>query len=181
MVTQPFIRVVLVGFMGAGKTTVGRILATHLGCTFVDLDDVIREREGREIAEIFRHSGEAYFRDVEAGCLRNTLQAIGESAVVALGGGAFAQPRNAALLREQGCRIVFLDASIEELRRRCAEPGAERPLFRDQNQFRQLYELRRGSYMAADLRVETGGKTPEQVAQEILRTLGLSAWAGDSE
>ncbi|MBZ5630799.1 MAG: shikimate kinase, partial [Acidobacteriia bacterium] len=61
-----------------------------------------------------------------------------------------------------------LDASVEELRRRCAGAEVERPLFRDENQFRQLYEARRGGYMAADWRVETGGKTPEQVVEELL-------------
>jgi shikimate kinase len=192
-------RVFLVGFMGAGKTTVGRLLAIRLGWSFVDLDDRIRAREGREIAQIFRESGEAYFREVESACLRELIEknetqgsstrrrnrgdaslgmtrfeggvSLGKTAeegvVVALGGGAFVQPDNARLLREYNYPSIFLDASVEELRRRCVGEGAERPLLRDENQFRQLYEARRGGYMTADFRVDTGGKTPEQVVEEL--------------
>ena len=189
----------LVGFMGAGKTTVGRRLAERLGWRFVDLDDRIREREGREIGEIFRDPGEEYFRKLESECLRALLEGketqgpstrtrqpaarnrrgwligaslIGmtaeEGVVVALGGGAFVRAENAAMLRQTGAPVILLDASVEELRRRCAGAEVERPLFRDENQFRQLYEARRGGYMAADWRVETGGKTPEQVVEELL-------------
>jgi shikimate kinase len=163
-------RIFLVGFMGAGKTTVGRLLAQRLHLPFVDLDDLIREREGRDIAEIFRQSGEEYFRSVESECLRDLVQGAASETprVIALGGGAFVRAENAALLRQTGAPVVFLDASVDELRRRCAGAGAERPLFRDENQFRQLYEARRGGYMAADLRVETGGKTPEQVVEDLL-------------
>jgi shikimate kinase len=91
-----------------------------------------------------------------------------DGVVVALGGGAFVQAENAAMLRQTGAPVIFLDASVEELRRRCEGEGAERPLLRDQNQFRQLYEARRGGYMTADFRVDTGGKTPEQVVEELL-------------
>lgn len=166
-------RIFLVGFMGAGKTTVGRLLAQRLQSPFIDLDDRICEREGRNIAEIFRQSGEEYFRRVESECLRDlTMEteagASGMPLVIALGGGAFVRAENADMLRATGAPVIFLDASLEELRRRCAGAGAERPLYRDENQFRQLYEARRGGYMAADRRVETGGKTPEQVVEELL-------------
>jgi shikimate kinase len=180
-------RIFLVGFMGAGKTTVGQLLAKRLGWSFVDLDDRIRAREGCDIGEIFRGSGEAYFRQVESACLRELIEeppgpstrasksgsrSLGmtgeDGVVVALGGGAFVQAENAAMLRQTGAPVIFLDASVEELRRRCEGEGAERPLLRDQNQFRQLYEARRGGYMTADFRVDTGGKTPEQVVEELL-------------
>ncbi|HEX9120223.1 MAG TPA: shikimate kinase [Terriglobales bacterium] len=168
-------RIVLVGFMGAGKTTVGRLVAQRLHWRFVDLDDRICQRERREIADIFRDSGEPYFRRVESECLRALVQEAAAAGslglaplVIAVGGGAFVQPNNAALLREYGFRCVFLDASVEELRRRCASGGPERPLFHDENLFRQLYEARRSGYMAAEMRVDTGGKTPEQVVEEVL-------------
>jgi shikimate kinase len=168
-------RICFVGFMGAGKTTVGGLVAQRLRCRFVDLDDRICRRERREIADIFRDSGEPYFRRVESECLRALVQetAAAESLglaplVIAVGGGAFVQPNNAALLREYGFKCVFLDASVEELRRRCASGGPERPLFHDENLFRQLYEARRSGYMAAEMRVDTGGKTPEQVVEEVV-------------
>ena len=168
-------RIVLVGFMGAGKTTIGRLVAQRLQCRFVDLDDRICRRERREIPDIFRDSGEAYFRRVESECLRALVQEAAAAGsmgsaplVIAVGGGAFAQPDNAALLREHGFNTVFLDADVEELRRRCASGGPDRPLAHDENLFRQLYEARRGGYMAAGMRVDTGGKTPEQVVEEVL-------------
>ncbi len=168
-------RICFVGFMGAGKTTVGRLLAQRLQGRFVDLDDRICQRERREIAAIFRDSGEPYFRRVESECLRSLVQEAAATGslglaplVIAVGGGAFVQPGNAALLHEYGFNTVFLDASVEELRRRCASGGPERPLFHDENLFRQLYEARRGGYMAAGMCVDTGGKTPEQVVEEVL-------------
>jgi shikimate kinase len=170
-----FDRICFVGFMGAGKTTVGRLVAQRLQRQFVDLDDRICQRERRKVADIFRDSGEPYFRHVESECLRALVQeaaAAGSSGLapplIAVGGGAFVQPNNAALLRDYGFKCVFLDASVEELRRRCASGGPERPLFHDENLFRQLYEARRSAYMAAEMRVDTGGKTPEQVVEEVL-------------
>jgi shikimate kinase len=99
--------------------------------------------------------------------------------VVALGGGAFAQAANAAMLKMASTRVIFLDAPVDELRRRCEKEGAGRPLFQDENQFRQLYEARRGSYMAAERRMETGGKTPAQVVDEIVQFLGLDSQVVD--
>ena len=167
-------RLVLVGFMGAGKTTVGKLLADRLQRPFVDLDDCICRHERRAIADIFRDYGEPYFRRVEGECLRALVEEAAAAVssglatpVIAVGGGAFVQPGNAALLREHGYLCVFLDAGVEELRRRCASGGPERPLARDQNLFRQLYEARRGGYMTAERRVDTSGKTPEQVVEEV--------------
>ncbi len=167
--------VFLVGFMGAGKTSVGRALALQLEWRFVDLDSRIEAQAGRTIAEIFRESGESAFRREETAALRTLLDELrqGVAAVVALGGGAFVQAENAALLREFGARVVFLDAPVEELRRRCAHLGGARPLFADENQFRQLYEARRSGYMKAGFRVETAGKTVSQVVAEINQRLRL--------
>ena len=175
------VRIVLVGFMGAGKTTVGRLLAQKLAWTFIDLDDEIVNCYGRTIAQIFEQSGEPGFRAIERSALQSLITSLdapehdhelscrGEAGIVlGIGGGAFVQPENAALLREHGFTSVFLDASVDELRQRCADAGATRPLYGDENLFRQLYEARRGGYMAADLRVDTGGKTPAQVVDELL-------------
>jgi len=167
------IRIVLVGFMGAGKTTVGRLLAGKLESRFVDLDDEMVQRSGRSVAEIFEQDGEAAFRQLERETLRDLLAGAAPT-VLAMGGGAFVQAEIAARLRRHGYTSVFLDAPLEELRRRCAAQASARPLFRDENQFRQLCESRRGGYMRADVRVDTGGKTPAQVAAEVAGALGVS-------
>ena len=172
-------RVVLVGFMGAGKTSVGRALAQLLGRRFLDLDDRIEQRQGRSIAEIFRDQGEAAFRQAESAALQELLEELPGSppAVAALGGGAFVQDENALRLRATAWPVVFLDASVEELRRRCALAHPSRPLFQEENRFRQLYEERRMRYMAVELRVDTEGKSIAQVAAEVIARLQLQARA----
>ncbi len=156
--------------MGAGKTTVGKLLADTLHYQFLDLDDKISQRFHRTIPQIFEEFGEPAFRQMESQTLREQVATLNFNLVLAVGGGAFVQPDNAALLRQQGFTSVWLDAPVEELRRRCA-PTQERPLARDANHFRQLYEARRAGYMAADLQVDTSGKTPEQVASEVAARL----------
>jgi len=166
--------VVLVGFMGAGKSTVGRALSLRLGLPFEDLDDRIQQREGKTIEQIFRESGEAGFREAETAALRELLGELDSSLrVVALGGGAFVEPGNAALIEEAEARSVFLDAPVEELLRRCMEEETERPLRQNPEQFRVLYEKRRRSYMKAAVRIETGGKDVDTVAAEVACSLGL--------
>jgi len=167
--------VFLVGFMGSGKTSVGLVLARMLGWRFQDLDDYLQQREGRTIEQIFRDSGEAEFRRLECVTLRELLVQLDASsnAVIALGGGAFAQPEVAAILKSTNCPVVFLDAPIEELWRRCEE-AVIRPLKRDAQQFRQLYETRRPHYRQASARVDTEGKTVESIAAEIAATFELT-------
>ena len=157
----------LVGFMGAGKSTVGRILADRLGWAFYDLDTIIEAHEQNTIANIFADAGEPKFRELERVALSVLLKDLQNHAVVALGGGAFAQPENRKILEMHGARTVLLNAPIDELRRRCSEGGGQRPLAVDANRFAQLFESRREAYGLADFRVETGGKTVEEVASEI--------------
>ena len=167
----------LIGFMGAGKTSVGRVLAARLGWRFLDLDERIEQREGRTIAGLFREDGEAAFRRAESAALADLLRELPTSAptVIALGGGAPVPEENARRLRATGCPVVFLDASLEELRRRCAQTQAARPLFQEENRFRQLYEERRMRYMAVEVRVDTEAKSVEAVAAEVLARLQLQA------
>jgi len=166
--------VFLVGFMGAGKTSVGRALSHRLGLPFEDLDDRIQKREGKTIEQIFRESGENEFRKAEMAALRELLGELPRSPrVVALGGGAFVQPGNAALIEEGDVDSVFLDAPVEELLRRCEQEQKERPLRRNPKQFRELYANRHQSYMRAALRIETSGKDVETVAAEVACSLGL--------
>ncbi|HET7441763.1 MAG TPA: shikimate kinase [Terriglobales bacterium] len=168
-----FSAIFLVGFMGAGKTSVGQALARRLGWLFEDLDNRIEQREGRSIAQIFRDSGENEFRRAEHAALRGMLQEVRSAPVVmALGGGAFVQPETAVLIAESGAKTVFLDAPIAELWQRSQE-GPERPLRGDEQHFRHLYQRRRPEYMKASIRVDTGGKNVESVVTEIIQLIGL--------
>jgi shikimate kinase len=158
----------LVGFMGAGKSSVGAALAEHLGWPFVDLDERIQSRETLSIEEIFQQSGEAEFRRMEHAALRDLLEeATSAPAVIALGGGAFVQPGNAMLLKDANVVTVFLDAPVDELFRRCQEQAVNRPLRRDREQFGRLHQERLPAYATALLRVDTGGKNVDTVVAEV--------------
>jgi len=169
----------LVGFMGAGKSSVGRALGQRLNWVFEDLDDRIERRASSKVADIFRDSGEPEFRRAEHEALREVLQELrgGVSRIVALGGGAFVQAKNAKLLRDAGVTTLFLDAPVEELWDRCCrqagELGAERPLLRRKDQFRELHLIRRKKYSGASLRFETGGRAVDAIADEIVQKLKL--------
>lgn len=165
--------IALAGFMGSGKTTVGSLLARQLVWRFVDLDTRIEEVSGLRITEIFERLGEPWFRGIER---EQLLEALGQAAeqatpmVLALGGGTYAQAANVELLRARGCAVVWLDCPIEVLLARCATITG-RPLFRDEQSFRQLYEQRLPFYRQANYRVEAGGETPG-VVEQIL-SLGI--------
>lgn len=170
----------LVGFMGAGKTSVGRALAQRLNWLFEDLDERIVSREGRPIADIFRDSGEPEFRRAERAALEDLLHELRGAGgrIVALGGGAFVQKQNAELLQAAGAATVFLDAPANELWQRCckqsAAAGIERPLLRRPEQFRKLYNARRRAYSNALTRVQTAERTVDAIADEIVETFGLA-------
>jgi shikimate kinase len=171
--------VVLVGFMGSGKSSVGRALASQLNWRFEDLDERIERRNDRTIAEIFREFGEAEFRRMEHEVLKELLEelASGAETVIALGGGAFIHESNIQLVEAKKISTVFLDAAEDELWRRCiaqqAELGMERPLLTRAGGFRELYQKRRPYYLRASTRQETDGKMVEQIAAELVQTLGL--------
>lgn len=163
----------LIGFMGAGKTSVGRALASRLGWNFCDLDQVIESREHKTVAEIFAGQGEEEFRAAETAALNELLQDASRrnDLVVALGGGAFAQPQNRDALQRAGAVTVLLEAPLEELRRRCNAEGAIRPLAKDEKQFAELFESRGAAYRLARHRINTMGKRVEDVAAQIERIL----------
>lgn len=172
--------IALVGFMGAGKTTVGRALADRLGWYFTDLDQLIEQRCGRAIPEIFRFEGESAFRDLEYSVLSEIIEGAGSpNLVLALGGGAFAAENVRARLLQANVPAVCLEAPVEELYRRCEQPGVVRPLRTNLPEFRQLYEQRRTSYGKADLCIGTGGKGIASVVEEIIS--GLKLVGGISE
>ncbi len=158
----------LVGFMGSGKSTIGRHLAHRLGWSFFDLDDEIERAEGCAIADIFASRGEEMFRRIEAEMLKQHVRWIerGRPSVLALGGGAFAQAGNRSLLEGNGISI-WLDCPFTVVERRaCNDP--RRPLAADPAQFRSLFDSRRDDYAKADLRIEIGSDDPEQAVESIL-------------
>jgi len=166
----------LVGFMGAGKTTIGQALAAKLGWRFVDLDDLIVKRGGRTIPEIFQQDGEVAFRDLEQQLLQQAIRpSQAGGAVLSLGGGAFIDNTNQQLLRENGIPAVFLDASAEELFDRCQQPGVYRPLLSDRDGFSALYERRRPAYMNAAFCIQTAGREIASIVDEIMTQLGLGS------
>jgi shikimate kinase len=156
----------LLGFMGAGKSTVGVLLAEKLGWRFIDLDANIEAGEGATVREIFDRAGEPYFRQVERAALIEASRS--EPAVIALGGGTFVQRANFELIRETGAATVWLDCSLEELGRRCTGKN-DRPLFRDSLSFVQLFQQRLPYYRLADYRISTEGREPQEVVEQILR------------
>lgn len=165
--------------MGAGKTSVGLALGQRLNWLFEDLDDRIERAQVRTVAEIFRDSGEKAFRLAERAALLEVLKELdaGSLRIVALGGGAFVQPENAALLKDANVATVFLDAPVDELWQRCSEQmrekGASRPLLQSERQFRGLHQARRKHYLCASLKIETGGRTIDAIANEIIAALKL--------
>ena len=161
----------LAGFMGSGKTTIGRAVAGKLGWSFADLDADIESAEKTPIAEIFAKEGEAAFRAMETAALRARDESIsrGNQTVVALGGGAFAQPANVELLRQSGVS-VWLDCPVELAMRRIAAEK-HRPLAQDPDQFKRLYESRRPLYAKADFRVAVTNDKAAETAAEIIRLL----------
>jgi shikimate kinase len=165
--------VALVGFMGAGKTTVGRTLAERLGWRFADLDERIEAQQGRTIPQIFAEDGERRFREIERDALAREFNGGLRFLVLALGGGAFVSESIREALRSQQVPAVWLDAPAEELFRRCEQPSNLRPLRRDLRQFCELYETRAPSYGRADLKVATGSKAISVVVEEIIARLGL--------
>ena len=166
--------VVITGFMGAGKTTVGRALAGLLGETFTDLDDAVKDLEGRGPRELIDEEGEEYFREAETRALRRVLES-GAARVVATGGGAWALARNRSLVTAHGCFSVWLDAPFELCLRRIEDEGARdsRPFARDTERARRLYEERLAAYRQTDLRVRvTPEASGEGLAAEIAAALG---------
>lgn len=168
--------VILVGLPGAGKSTVGRLLAAALGADVRDIDLEVERRAGMRVAEIFESYGEAGFRALER---READRAIaGAPAVVIPGGGWAAQPGNLAAVRGRAL-TVYLHASAEKAAGRVASQGG-RPLLDDAEpvgRMRSLLAERSGYYEQCDVRVETEGKSPEELALEIAE-LALEAGVG---
>ncbi len=159
----------LVGFMGSGKSAVGRLLADELGWFFADIDQDIEQAEGVSIVEIFEQRGEEEFRRIEQEALRKRIRDVecGKPMVVALGGGAFVDPANRKLLEERGV-TVWLDCPFARI---CArvEGQTHRPLARDPEKFQRLYDDRRDAYSKAEHRIEADTDDTAAIVAEILK------------
>lgn len=161
--------IVLVGFMGSGKSRIGQFLAKRLELPFADSDAEIAKAFGMPIAEIFQTRGEAEFRAAERRTIFGLLGA--GLRIIAIGGGAFVDPETRSVLL-QSARTVWLDPPFEVISARVSR-SAHRPLAvaRSRDELRQLWEERRPSYASAHFRIETGEDDPERAVDRIVALL----------
>ncbi len=163
--------IVLTGFMGTGKTEVGRELARVLGWRVIDVDDEIVKEQDMSINEIFSRFGEPAFRDIETHMVGKISQ--NRNVIISTGGGAVLRQENMDILRERGV-IICLDATPETIFKRTSSNG-ERPLLQVEDPLRRIRELmesRKPFYQKADITIDTEGKTPMLIAEEILEKIG---------
>src|ERR1700674_68551 len=171
--------VCLTGFMGAGKTTVGNLLARQLAWRFEDLDTRIENYTALAIPAIFERLGEPAFRRIESEQLEVALARAAESRealVLALGGGTYAQPGMVYRLRAAGAIVIWIDCPVEQLLARCAMM-TNRPLFRDEPSFRDLLAARMPFYEQANHRM-AGGDDPAKIVECILALPPFERWLG---
>ena len=154
----------LVGFMGAGKTTVARAMAKRLDWQAMDIDELIEARERQTVAALFAKQGEAYFRARERAVLLE--QAGARHAIVATGGGTFVDPQNRAIIHHDGVS-VWLDVPLDRLIARIPVDG-RRPLAADRAEFERLYLARRAAYEQAHHRIDAARATADEVAEELI-------------
>src|SRR5947208_17057028 len=162
-------KIYLVGFMGAGKTTVGRELSARVGAPFFDLDELIESAEKVSIKDVFATHGEPYFRKRERDVLRSTRHL--ESAIVATGGGTFTFDENIQFIQTEGLS-VYLSAPYSLLRSRIGDKAAERPLFRDDVAAHELYNSRLRFYKMSDIILDIReDETPMEIVERIVHEL----------
>lgn len=157
-------KVYLVGFMGAGKTTVARALARRLDWRAVDIDEAIERREHETVASIFAKHGESHFRAIERAVLMDQLPS--RHLVVATGGGTFMDPGNRAMISQNGA-TVWLDVPLERLIARVPADG-RRPLAADRDEFERLYCVRRSAYELAIYRVDAGRSSVQAIVDQLV-------------
>jgi len=166
-------RIVLTGFMGAGKTTVGNLMANRLAWQFIDADAVIEAETGAAIAQLFARHGEPWFRQLEHETIGRLLAST--STVLALGGGAIEDRRTRSLLlASEATRLVHLEASLETVLDRCRGTEAVRPILQDRLNLEARYQRRLPLYRESHLTVAVDSLSPEEAAEAILDSLGTT-------
>lgn len=166
--------IVLTGFMGTGKTSTGKMLASKLGCAFVDIDESIEKEYKTSISDIFMMRGENYFRTIEHQMVKRI--AARKNTVIATGGGTVKNPDNMAALRENGI-IICLKASADTIMERTAQ-SEDRPLLAGKNDdekmsaIKNLLAEREEFYRQADYIVDTTELSPLQTVDDIMRHIG---------
>lgn len=169
---MPARRIVLTGFMGSGKSTVGPLIAGRLGWKFVDVDDVIEEEAGAAISAIFAQYGEDAFRDREHATIARL--AAGDHLVLALGGGAIERPdTRELLLNAAGTLLVHLEVELQTTLFRCRGTEHTRPVLADEANLAARYRRRLPLYRMAHVTVRADDKTPEQVTDAVLSVSGM--------
>jgi shikimate kinase len=162
-------KIYLVGFMGAGKTTVGRELAARIDAPFFDLDELIVAAEKSSIKDIFLNRGEAYFRKRERDVLRSTHYL--ERAIIATGGGTFTFDENVQFIQQEGLS-VYLSAPYALLRSRIDVKGMDRPMFRDDFATLELFTNRLRYYKMSDVTLEIREQeTPLEIVERLVLEL----------
>lgn len=161
-------KIYLVGFMGAGKSTVAKLLAKRLDWQAEDVDDLIQARERRDIPTIFRQDGEPYFRAVERQVLADLLPRRG--VVVATGGGTFVDPANRALMLRDGL-VAWLDVPLHTILDRVPLDG-RRPLASGRTEMERLYNLRLAAYQQAHVRIDASRGPVDAVVDQLVEWLG---------
>jgi shikimate kinase len=160
-------RIVLTGFMGSGKSTVGPLLAARLGWTFLDVDEVIEAEAGMTIAELFARHGEAAFRERELATVARLARAA--SLVLALGGGAIEQAETRdLLLRGPGTLLVHLEVELATTLRRCRGTEHVRPILADQANLASRYERRLPLYRLAHVSIGVDALSPDEVVEAVV-------------
>ena len=166
-------RIVLTGFMGSGKSTVGPLIATRLGWRFLDADDVIEAEAEMKIAEIFARHGEAAFREREHVAIARLAET--DDLVLALGGGAIEHPATRALLlNAPGTLLVHLEVELATTLKRCSGTEQTRPVLADQANLASRYQRRLPLYRMAHVTIGVDAMTPEQVVDAILAAMQLT-------
>ena len=167
--------IILEGFMGSGKSTVSEILSDKLDLELIDTDEAIEEAEGRKISDIFAQDGEEAFRDMETGLVEMMVSDHMRETVISLGGGLPVREKNRELLKKVG-KVVYLRTAPETVYDRLKGDDT-RPLLKSEDPLARIKELqdKRGKIYeeAADIIVDTDGKTPVQVADEIIAAIGF--------